>query len=58
MFSIIFFITKDVSDVISDGLIKTEFPADIAFISDMNVKFIGKFQGVIIKTTPLASYFI
>ena len=49
---------KDVSDVISDGLIKTEFPADIAFISDMNVKFIGKFQGVIIKTTPLASYFI
>ena len=58
VFSIISLIISEVSEVISDGFIKIEFPAEIAFTNEINDKLIGKFQGVIINTIPFASYFI
>mgnify|MGYP007000236964 CR=1 len=56
--STIFLITFEVKSVISEGLIITVLPADIAFTRDTKVRLIGKFQGVMIRTNPFASYLI
>ena len=58
VFSIINFITLDVFSVISDGFKTIQFPDDIALIKGISERLIGKFQGVMIRTTPFASCFI
>ena len=51
-------VTFDVFAVISDGFKTIEFPDDMALIKGINERLTGKFQGVMIRTTPFASYFI
>ena len=51
----IFLMTVEACGVCSDGLIITQFPAAIAETSGPKARLIGKFQGEMIKTTPLGS---